>query len=134
MQVYKPTDQSVNGVGEVWLNLVAMVSPLFMGCRWPMPTRPCSNARWRWASIRNWPLAESGAFTSRPDSSRAPSCVVWPRCCFWIYAEVRVALMHALPNTSCIRFWVLINGCGGSIASMGIPSYAITPKRGSLSE
>ena len=31
MQVYKPTDQSVNGVGEVWLNLVAMVSPLFMG-------------------------------------------------------------------------------------------------------
>ena len=31
MQVYKPTDQSVNGVGEVWLNLVAMVFPLFMG-------------------------------------------------------------------------------------------------------
>mgnify|MGYP000936456031 FL=1 len=31
MQVYKPTDQSVNGVGEVWLNLVAMVFPLFVG-------------------------------------------------------------------------------------------------------
>ena len=31
MQVYKPTDQSVNGVGEVWLSLVTMVFPLFMG-------------------------------------------------------------------------------------------------------
>ena len=31
MQVYKTTDQSVNGVGEVWLSLVAMVFPLFMG-------------------------------------------------------------------------------------------------------
>ena len=31
MQVYKPTDQSVNGVGEIRLNLVAMVFPLFMG-------------------------------------------------------------------------------------------------------
>lgn len=31
MQVYKPTDQSVNGVGEVWLNLVAMVFPLLVG-------------------------------------------------------------------------------------------------------
>ena len=31
MQVYKPTDQSVNGVGEIWLSLMAMVFPLFVG-------------------------------------------------------------------------------------------------------
>ena len=107
-----------------------MVFPLFVGL--PMPTRPCLKARWSCSSIRSWPPAESGAFTSRPDSWRAPSCGVWPRCCFWIYAEVRVALMHALPNTSCIRLgWSLMTA--GALLHPWIPGYAITPKRGSLS-